>query len=88
MVTHRFTLPDAMSGDRRRALAELDGVIERAESTRTRYLVWVEELVMAGKDATSARAMLCQAEDRLVRLRASREVLVSGELPPPDDDGA
>ena len=69
-----------MSTDRQQALADLDAVIEQAECTRTRYLVHVEELTAAGKDATAARAMLRQAEDRLVRLRESRAVLVSGEL--------
>jgi hypothetical protein len=68
---------DPMSEDRRQALAELDLVIERAECTRTRYLVHVEELSAAGVDAAAAEAMLRQAEDRLVRLRESRAVLVS-----------
>ena len=71
---------DRIPADRRHALSELDAMIERAECTRTRYLVHVEELTAAGKDATAARAMLRQAEDRLVRLRESRAVLVSGEL--------
>lgn len=69
-----------MSSDRQHALAELDTVIERAQGTRTRYLVHVEELTMAGKDATHAQAMLRQAEDRLVRLAESRKVLLSGEV--------
>ena len=84
----RVSTPSPMSTDRHQALADLDAVIERAESTRTRYLVHVEELTTAGRDAASARAMLCQAEDRLVRLRESRAVLVSGELARPgDEDG-
>ena len=63
-------------------------MIEQAECTRTRYLVHVEELAAAGRDTGSAAAMLCQAEDRLVRLRESRAVLVSGELAGPgDEDG-
>lgn len=69
-----------MPADRRHALLELDAMIERAECTRTRYLVHVEEVAAAGQDTDSERAMLRQAEDRLVRLRESREVLVSGEL--------
>ena len=72
--------PVPVPADRRRALAGLDAVIEQAECTRTRYLVHVEELTAAGKDAAPAQAMLRQAEDHLVRLRESRTVLVSGEL--------
>ena len=80
--------PVPASTDRRRALSGLDAVIEQAECTRTRYLVHVEELAAAGRDASPALAMLRQAEDRLVRLRESRAVLVSGELARPrDEDG-
>ena len=82
-------LPGTGPTDRRQALQELDAVIERAECTRTRYLVHVEELAAAGKDPTHARAMLREAEDRLVRLRESRAVLVRGELAQSgnDEDG-
>jgi hypothetical protein len=73
-------MPGMMSADRRQALSELDAMIERAECTRTRYLMHVEELHAAGRDATAEQAMLRQAEDRLVRLRESRAVLMSGEL--------
>ena len=84
----RVSTPSPMSSERRQALAELDAVIEQAECTRTRYLVHVEELTAVGRDAASARAMLRQAEDRLVRLGESRAVLVSGELARPrDEDG-
>jgi hypothetical protein len=84
----RAPTPGPVPTDRQQALAELDAVIEQAECTRTRYLVYVEELTAAGRDAASARAMLRQAEDRLVRLRESRAVLVSGELARPgDEDG-
>lgn len=83
----RAPMPGSMPEDRRRALVELDAVIERAEATRTRYLMHVEELTAAGKDASPARAMLRQAEDRLVRLRASRRVLMlSGELSWSEDE--
>ena len=82
----RAPTPDPMPTDRQQALAELDAVIEQAECTRTRYLVHVEELTAAGRDAASARAMLRQAEDRLVRLRESRAVLVSGELGRPSEE--
>ena len=75
-----------MPEERQRALAELDAVIERAECTRTRYLVHVEELATAGKDATAAEAMLRQAEDCLVRLHESRAVLVSDWLARPGDE--
>lgn len=78
IIMARASTPGPMSEDRRRALAELDAVIERAEATRTRYLMHVEELTAAGKDASPARAMLRQAEDRLVRLRESRRVLLGG----------
>lgn len=71
--------PGTVSVARRQALHELDAVIERAECTRTRYLVHVEELTAAGKDPTHAQAMLREAEDRLVRLRESRAAL--------DEDG-
>jgi hypothetical protein len=74
------------SEDRRQALAELDAVIERAECTRTRYLVHVEELAAAGLAATGAEAMLRQAEDRLVRLRESRAVLLSDVPAQPGDE--
>ena len=81
--------PVPVPTDRQRALSGLDAVIEQAECTRTRYLVHVEELTAAGRDAgPAALAMLRQAEDRLVRLRESRAVLVSGELARPrDEDG-
>jgi hypothetical protein len=82
----RAPTPGPVPTDRQQALAELDAVIEQAECTRTRYLVHVEELTAAGRDAASARAMLRQAEDRLVRLRESRAVLVSGELARPGDE--
>ena len=78
--------PGTVPTDRRQALAELDAVIEQAECTRTRYLVHVEELTAAGRDATAARAMLRQAEDRLVRLRESRAVLVTDGLVRSEDE--
>ena len=81
-------VPGTVPTDRQRALHELDAVIERAECTRTRYLVHVEELAAAGADTSAAAAMLRQAEDRLVRLRESRAVLVTGELARSgDEDG-
>ena len=43
-------------------------------------MVHVEELAAAGADTGAAAAMLRQAEDRLVRLRESRAVLVTGKL--------
>ena len=73
-------LPGTAPTDRQRALQELEAVIERAECTRTRDLVHAEELAAAGADTSAAAAMLRQAEDRLVRLRESRAVLVTGEL--------
>ena len=78
-------LPGTAPTDRQQALQELDAVIERAECTRTRYLVHVEELAAAGADTSAAAAMLRQAEDRLVRLRESRAVLVTGGLARPGD---
>ena len=82
----RAPTPGPVPTDRQQVLSELDAVIEQAECTRTRYLVHVEELTAAGRDAASARAMLRQAEDRLVRLGESRAVLVSGELARPGDE--
>jgi hypothetical protein len=80
--------PGTEPTDRRQALHELDAVIERAECTRTKYLVEVEELTAAGTDTSAATAMLRQAEDRLVRLRESRAVPVTGELAQSgDEDG-
>ena len=92
-MTRTFTTASSAEG-RRRALAELDAEIERAECTRTRYLVHVEELTTAGADTSGAEALLRQADDHLVRLRESRAVLVadgrarswtrtSGERKPP-----
>jgi hypothetical protein len=87
IIMARASTPGSMPEDRRQALAELDTVIERAEATRTRYLVHVEELTAAGKDTSPARAMLRQAEDRLARLRESRRVLMlSGELSWSEDE--
>ena len=84
----RAPTPGRALTDRQQALSELDGVIGQAECTRTRCLVQLEEPTAAGRDAAPARAMLRRAEDRLVRLRESRAVLVSGELARPgDEDG-
>ena len=58
-------LPGTAPTDWQQALQELDAVVERAECTRTRYLVHVEELAAAGADTGAAAAMLRQAEDRL-----------------------
>ena len=81
-------MPGTAPAHRQQALHELDAVIERAECTRTRYLVHVEELAAAGADTSAAAAMLRQAEDRLVRLYESRAVLVTGELARSgDEDG-
>ena len=46
-------MPGTMPTDRQQALHELDAVIERAECTRTRYLVHVEELAAASGWSTS-----------------------------------
>ena len=80
--------PGTVPTDRQQALHELDAVIEQAACTRTRYMVHVEELAAAGADTGAAAAMLRQAEDRLVRLRESRAVLVTGKLAQArDEDG-
>jgi hypothetical protein len=86
MAMARASTSGSISSDRQRALAKLDAVIERAECTRTRHLVHVEELSAARKDTTAARAMLRQAEDRLIRLNESRAVLLSAGLPGLEDD--
>ncbi len=39
-----------------------------------------EGLIAAGRDASAAETMLRQTEDRLVRLRESRAVLVADSL--------
>lgn len=61
---------------RRRALAELEAEIHQAERTRTRWQLDVGDLVAAGKPAGRAGAMLRLAEERLERLRRSREILL------------
>jgi hypothetical protein len=83
-MAHACT-PGTVPTDRQRTLHGLDAMIERAECTRTRYLVHVEELAAAGTDTSAAEAMLRQAEDHLARLRKSRAVLVTGELVQPGD---
>ena len=49
-------LPGTGWTDRRQALREPDAVIERAECTRTRYPVRVEELAAAGAGTSAAAA--------------------------------
>jgi hypothetical protein len=70
---------------RRRALADLDGLIARAEDDTWRRLLALERTVAAGEGATCRRAKLRFATDRLALLRRSREYLLSGGPPTVDE---
>jgi hypothetical protein len=61
---------------RHNAISELDAHIARADETRSRYLHDLEAL----PGAPRARVLLRMAEERLDRLRRSREVLLAGEV--------
>ena len=67
----------AVPQPRRRAVAEIDAHIARAEVTCARYLQDLAEF----PGARRARVLLLQVEAHLERLRRSREVLLS------DDEG-
>ena len=67
--------------DRHRALAELDAEIGRAERTRARCLLDVEDTTARGGDVWPARAMLRMADERLALLRGSRRVLLPDQPP-------
>ena len=65
---------------RRRALAEVEAHIAQAQEVRARYAGDVAAGGRAaGKDARRAQVLLRLADERLDRLRRSRDVLLSGE---------
>ncbi len=61
---------------RRRALGDLERLIERAEAEFKHYLATVERSAAAGGGPCPARAELRLAERRLATLRHSRELLL------------
>ena len=63
---------------RPRALAELGGEIDQAERTLARCRLDLEDALAAGRGVVRAEGMLRLAEQRLARLRESREVLLAG----------
>lgn len=65
---------------RRRALAELDAVIEQAERTRARCQLDLGDAVARAQPPGRAGAMLRLAEERLEQLRRSRQVLLEGTV--------
>ncbi len=64
---------------RRRALAELDALLARAERNHAAYLALAERVAVAGGDAGAARARERFARERVEQLRRSREILVGGD---------
>ena len=70
---------------RQRALADLDGLITRAENDARRRLLALERSVAIGEVATRRRARLRCATDCLTLLRRSREYLLSGGSPSADE---
>ncbi len=66
--------------NRHRALASLDIEIDRAERTRARCALDVEDMTAGGRDTRRAQAMLNMADERLGLLRGSRPVLTSGAV--------
>jgi hypothetical protein len=70
---------------RRRAPADLDGLITRAENDARRRRLALECSVATGEGATRRRARLRFATDRLTLLRRSRGYLLSGGPPSADE---
>ena len=70
---------------RRRALADLDGLIARAENDARQRRLALERSMATGEGATCRRARLRFATDRLALLRRSRECLLSGGPPSADE---
>ena len=79
--------PDLKPRQRHRALAELNAAIAEVERHRDDHLAAIDRLAAAGKDPARVLALLRITDDYLARLRASRRVLLSGELPE-DERGA
>ena len=65
----------AVPQPQRRAVAEIDAHIARAELAHARYLQDLEAL----PGVRRTRVLLRQAEERLAHLRQSREVLLAGD---------
>ena len=73
---------------RRRALGDLERLIERAEAERAHHLATVERSAAAGGGPCPARAELRLAERRLAMLRHSRELLLLAGGARPEDRAA
>ena len=65
---------------RPRALAALDAEIDRAERTSARCRLDLKDALTTGRGVVRTEGMLRLAEQRLARLRESREALLVGEL--------
>jgi len=65
---------------RPRALAALDAEIDRAERTSARCRLDLKDALATGRGVVRTEGMLRLAEQRLARLRESREALLVGEL--------
>ena len=64
---------------RRRALAELDAALAKAERDHAACLALAGRLAAAGSDARAAEGKARVAGARVERLRRSREFLVDGD---------
>ena len=64
---------------RRRAITGLEAEIDQAERTLARCRLDLEDALATGRGVVRAEGMLRLAEQRLARLRESREVLLAGE---------
>jgi hypothetical protein len=69
---------------RRRALDDLERLIEHVEAEFGRHLAAVEHSAAGGEGPCPARAGLRLAERRLAMLRQSRELLLAGGVRPED----
>ena len=65
---------------RDRALAELGAEIDQAERTLARCRLDAGDAAATGRGVARAEGMLLLAEQRLARLRESRELLLAGAL--------
>jgi uncharacterized protein YigA (DUF484 family) len=63
--------------DQRRAVAEADALIARAEELHAKLRLEVDRLAAAGRNDDDARARLHLAEFQLLQLRRSRQALPS-----------
>lgn len=69
--------------DQRRAVAEADALIARAEELHAKLRLEVDRLAAAGRNDDDAKSRLHLAELQLVQLRRSRQAL----LPPGEEEG-